>query len=271
MSSPSRATAVAGRFYPRDAKELRRNIAEYTSPGETPQTTAIGCIVPHAGYIYSGHVAGAIYSAMEIPRRVIVLGPNHTGMGHPLAVMTHTDWETPLGKVAADADLGDALLQRFPLLREDSAAHRSEHAIEVQLPFLQMRRPDLSFVPITIGTRDFDILRALGIAIADAIASQPEKVLVIASSDMNHYESDTVTRVKDHKAIARVLAVDARGLWEVVQNEHISMCGFAPSVTMLTAANRLGAKEATLVKYATSGEVSGDYDHVVGYAGIVIS
>src|SRR5882672_1309897 len=164
MNSPSRAAAVAGRFYPRDAKELRQNIAEYTSPGETPKTAAIGCIVPHAGYIYSGHVAGAIYSAMEISRRVIVLGPNHTGMGHPLAIMAHTAWETPLGKVAADAELGGALLQRFPLLREDSAAHRSEHAIEVQLPFLQMRRPDFSLVPITIGTRDFDILRALGIA-----------------------------------------------------------------------------------------------------------
>ncbi|HWZ83248.1 MAG TPA: AmmeMemoRadiSam system protein B [Terriglobales bacterium] len=271
MKSPSRAPAVAGRFYPRSAEELRRNIAEYTSPGETPKTSAIGCIAPHAGYIYSGHVAGAIYSRMEIPRRVIVLGPNHTGMGHPLAIMTNTAWETPLGKVAADAELGGALLQRFPLLREDSAAHRSEHAIEVQLPFLQMRRPDLSLVPITIGTREFDILRALGIAIADAVAAQPEKVLVIASSDMNHYESDAVTRLKDHKAIAQVLAMDARGLWEVVQNEDISMCGFGPSVAMLTAAKRLGAKEATLVKYATSGEVSGDYDRVVGYAGIVVS
>jgi hypothetical protein len=221
--------------------------------------------------MYSGYVAGSVYSQIEIPRRVIVLCPNHTGKGHPLAIMTQAAWQTPLGEVAADTELATSLLERFPLLCEDSAAHRSEHAIEVQLPFLQMRSADLRFVPIAIGTRDFDILSALGIAIADAISAQSEKVLVIASSDMNHYESDTVTRVKDHKAIERVLDLDARGLWDVVMNEKITMCGFGPSVAMITAAKRLGAKEATLVKYATSGDVSGDYDKVVGYAGIVIS
>lgn len=263
--------AVAGRFYPRNTGELRREVAEYTSGDVSDRVTAIGCIAPHAGYIYSGHIAGAVFSRMEIPRRVIVLCPNHTGMGHPLAIMTRTAWQTPLGDVPADAELGAAILQRFPLLKEDSAAHRSEHAIEVHLPFLQMRRSDLNFVPIAVGTSDLDILQGLGEAIADVISAQPDKVLVIASSDMNHYESDAVTRVKDHKAIERVLALDARGLWEVVRNEDISMCGFGPSVAMLTTANQLGAKTATLVKYATSGEVSGDYEKVVGYAGIVVA
>ena len=269
--SAVRMPAVAGKFYPRHADELRKHISNYTSAEVSKRIAAIGCIAPHAGYVYSGHVAGAVYSRMDIPRRVIVLCPNHTGAGHPLAIMAHTAWQTPLGEVAADAELGAALLQRFPILHENSAAHRSEHAIEVQLPFLQMRHPDLSFIPITVGTSDFEILQGLGNALADVISAQPDKVLVIASSDMNHYESDAVTRIKDHKAIARVLALDAGGLWKVVVNEDISMCGFGPSVAMLTAASQLGAKEATLVKYATSGEISGDYERVVGYAGIVVA
>lgn len=271
MPSTVRTAAVAGRFYPRRADELRRDILEYTSPDIGDHIDAIGCIAPHAGYVYSGHVAGAVYSRMEVPRRVIVLCPNHTGMGHPLAIMTSTTWQTPLGDVAADLELGSALLQRFPSLQEDSAAHRSEHAIEVQLPFLQMRCPDLTFIPIAIGTRDFDTLQGLGTAIADVISAQTDRVLVIASSDMNHYESDAITRIKDDKAIECVLALDARALWEVVMNEDISMCGFGPSVAMLTAAQRLGATSATLIKYATSGEISGDYEKVVGYAGIVVS
>jgi AmmeMemoRadiSam system protein B len=270
MSFAVRTPAVAGKFYPRRADELRREVQEYISTAETVCMTAIGCIAPHAGYMYSGHVAGAVYSRLEIPSRAVILCPNHTGMGHPLAVMTRASWQTPLGEVAADAELGVALLQRFPSLHEDSAAHRSEHAIEVQLPFLQARRAALSFVPIAVGTSDFEVLRGLGEAIADVISAQAEKVLIIASSDMNHYESDAVTRVKDHKAIERVLALDARGLWEVVMNEEVSMCGFGPAVAMLTAAKRLGATSATLVKYATSGDVSGDREMVVGYAGIIV-
>jgi AmmeMemoRadiSam system protein B len=271
MPSTVRMPAVAGRFYPRHGDELRRDISGYTSSEVGSRIDAIGCISPHAGYMYSGHVAGAVYSQLAIPRRVIVLCPNHTGMGHPLAIMTRTAWQTPLGEVAADEDLGAALIQRFPFLQEDMAAHKSEHAIEVQLPFLQMRRVDFRFVPITIGTRDFDILHGLGEALADVISAAGDEVLIVASSDMNHYESDAITRVKDHKAIEQVLALDARGLWEVVQNENISMCGFGPSVAMLTAAKKLGAKEATLVKYATSGDVSGDFQQVVGYAGITVS
>ena len=279
MTSAVRTPAVAGRFYPGRAEELLRDIRGYTSRDNTAAEiagiAAIGCVVPHAGYIYSGGVAGAVYSRLKIPKRTVILCPNHTGKGRPLAVMANTAWKTPLGEVAADADLGGRLLRRFPRLEEDSAAHRGEHAIEVQLPFLQAQQPELSVVPIVIGTSDFDILRDLGEALADAIAAAEEdpdeKVLIVASSDMNHYESDAITRVKDHKAIERVLAMDARGLWEVVINEDISMCGFGPTVAMLTAAKLLGATSATLVKYATSGEVSGDYEAVVGYAGIIVS
>jgi AmmeMemoRadiSam system protein B len=270
---------------------LLRDVREYTSLGKTSLDTraktgriaAIGCVAPHAGYIYSGGVAGAVYSRLEIPEHCVILCPNHTGKGHPLAVMANTTWQTPLGEIAADVGLGSRLLRRFPALQEDSAAHRGEHAIEVQLPFLQARQPELNIVPIVVGTSDFDVLRGLGEALADVISAHQEKdredeqegdgkekVLIIASSDMNHYESDAVTRVKDRKAIERVLAMDARGLWEVVLNEDISMCGFGPTIVMLTAAKLLGATSATLIKYATSGEVSGDYDSVVGYAGIIV-
>jgi AmmeMemoRadiSam system protein B len=279
MTSAVRTPAVAGRFYPGRAEELLREVREFTSTGKTAIGTgriaAIGCVAPHAGYIYSGGVAGAVYSRLEIPERCVILCPNHTGKGRPLAIMANTTWQTPLGEVAADADMGTRLLHRFPALQEDSAAHRAEHAIEVQLPFLQALRPELKMVPIAIGTSDFDLLRGLGEALADVIADRhekdhDEKVLIIASSDMNHYESDEITRVKDHKAIKRVLAMDARGLWEVVMNEDISMCGFGPTIVMLTAAKILGATSATLVKYATSGDVSGDYESVVGYAGIIV-
>jgi AmmeMemoRadiSam system protein B len=215
-----------------------------------------------------------VYSRLKIPRRCVILCPNHTGMGRPLAIMANTTWQTPLGDVAPDPIISARLLRSFPLLEEDSAAHRSEHAIEVQLPFLQAQQPELKIVPIAIGTRDFDVLRGLGEALAEVIASEEaareEKVLIVASSDMNHYESDAITRVKDHKAIDRVLAMDARGLWDVVMNEHITMCGFGPATVMLTAAKLLGATKASLIKYATSGGVSGDYESVVGYAGIVV-
>ena len=217
-----------------------------------------------------------MYARLEIPEHCVILCPNHTGRGRPLAIMADTTWQTPLGEVAADAEIAGRLLRLFPALQEDSAAHRGEHAIEVQLPFLQAQQPELNIIPIAIGTSDFDVLRGLGEALADVIArlqdeNQDEKVLIVASSDMNHYESDAITRVKDRKAIARVLAMDARGLWEVVMNEDISMCGFGPTVVMLTAAKLLGASAATLVRYATSGEVSGDYESVVGYAGIVVA
>ena len=278
-TSALRTPAVAGRFYPGRAEELLREVRAFTSLGkipiETGRSAAIGCVAPHAGYIYSGGVAGAVYSRLKIPERCVILCPNHTGKGRPLAIMANTAWQTPLGEVAADADMGARLLRRFPALQEDSAAHRAEHAIEVQLPFLQTKQPELNIVPIAIGTSNFDVLRGLGEALADVIADRyeedrEEKVLIIASSDMNHYESDTITRVKDHKAIERVLALDARGLWEVVMNEDISMCGFGPTIVMLTAAKLLGATSATLVKYATSGDVSGDYESVVGYAGIIV-
>jgi len=266
-----RAPAVAGRFYPRNPDDLRAEAKAYLSLAEaSPLIRAIGCIAPHAGYMYSGHVAGAVFAQIEIPRRCIVIGPNHTGIGRPLAIMSEGAWQTPLGQAPIDAEMAEALKGLLPALQEDSAAHRGEHAIEVELPFLQLRQPELSFVPIVVGMRQFEVLDALGRAVAAVIREQKDPVLIVASSDMNHYESDDVTRIKDQQAIERILTLDPRGLYEVVTQQEISMCGFGPAVAMLTAARELGAKSAELLKYATSGDISGDRETVVGYAGVAV-
>jgi MEMO1 family protein len=267
-----RHSAVAGRFYPRDEKSLRQEVCTYLSqnPQQEP-TRALGCIVPHAGYMYSGHVAGAVFAALEIPPVCLVMCPNHTGVGRALAVISEGAWETPLGNVPIDSAFAEALKRSCPLLQEDSTAHRGEHAVEVELPFLQLRQPQLKFVPIAVGTGKFEALEQLGNAIADVIAAYDSPILIVASSDMNHYESDAITRVKDHIAIKPILRLDARALWDAVTQQHISMCGFGPAVAMLTAAKSLGAKSAELIKYATSGDISGDHDMVVGYAGVVVS
>ncbi len=271
MESPIRHPAVAGRFYLADPNELRGQALAYlTSPGTTAPQRAIGCIAPHARNMYSGHVAGAVFAHIEVPPLCVVMCPNHTGMGRALSIMSDGAWETPLGTVPIDAAFASALTRRFPALEEDSAAHRAEHAAEVELPFLQLRQPKLRFVPIALGTGQFEVLEQLGVALAEVIAQHDEPVLIVASSDMNHYESDVVTRGKDYRAIERILCLDARGLFDVVTQQSVSMCGFGPAVVMLTAARQLGAKSAELVRYATSGDVSGDRDRVVGYAGIAV-
>jgi AmmeMemoRadiSam system protein B len=220
--------------------------------------------------MYSGHVAGAVFAALEIPQLCLVMCPNHTGVGRALAIVSEGAWETPLGGVSIDGAFANALKQRCPLLQEDSSAHRNEHAVEVELPFLQTLQPQLKFVPVALGTGKFEALEQLGEAIACEIAAHNRPVLIVASSDMNHYESDAITRVKDHSAIEPILGLDAGALYDVVTQQHISMCGFGPAVAMLTAVKKLGASSAKLIKYATSGDVSGDRDLVVGYAGIAV-
>jgi MEMO1 family protein len=270
-ATPVRHPAVAGRFYPRDPEALRGEVRTHLSKNPSQGViNALGCIAPHAGYMYSGHVAGAVFAALEVPPLCIVICPNHTGVGRPLAIMSEGAWETPLGSVSIDGDFAGDLKQLCPLLQEDSAAHRSEHAAEVELPFLQIRQPALRFVPIALGTGQFEPLEQLGISLAEAISAQGKPVLIVASSDMNHYESDAITRVKDQSAIEPILRLDARALYDVVTQEHISMCGFGPAVAMLTATKKLGATSAKLVKYATSGDISGEFDSVVGYAGIIV-
>ena len=264
-----RPPAVAGTFYPSDPRALARQVAEFCADGE-PKTEALGCVVPHAGYMYSGHVAGAVYAAIEIPARCILLGPRHYPRGESMAILTEGSFETPFGKAPIDSTLARDLARACPRLREDAVAHEREHSLEVQIPFLQQLVKDFRFVPVVLGTDRYPVLEELGHAVAQVVAAQNERVLVIASSDMNHYESDSVTRAKDQRAIARILSLDPRGLYDTVRNEQISMCGYAATVAMLVAVRELGAKEARLVRYATSGDINGDREQVVGYAGMII-
>jgi AmmeMemoRadiSam system protein B len=266
-----RPPAVAGRFYPDDPSELTSMISEYVDAG-CERKPAIGVVAPHAGYIYSGHVAGAVYSRLKIPSRTIILCPNHTGMGAPLAIMKSGSWKTPLGELQIDQDLCDALMNADPQLEDDTRAHRMEHAIEVHLPFLQvLQKQETLFVPIAVGVSGWESLETLGKAIGSTVAMFDRSTLILASSDMNHYETDAITRVKDAKAIDPLLRLDPRGLHDTVRRERVSMCGAGPATAMLIAALMLGATSAELVKYATSAEVSGDYERVVGYAGVVVS
>jgi AmmeMemoRadiSam system protein B len=266
-----RPPAVAGRFYPDDPDELTSMIGEYVD-AERERKPAIGVVAPHAGYIYSGHVAGAVYAQLKIPSRVIILCPNHTGVGAPLAIMKSGSWKTPLGELQIDQELSGALMNADPQLEDDTRAHRMEHAIEVHLPFLQvLQTQETRFVPIAIGVSGWAPLETLGKAIGNTVAMFDRSTLILASSDMNHYESDAITRVKDAMAIDPLLRLDPRELHDTVRRERVSMCGAGPATAMLVAALMLGATRANLVKYATSAEVSGDYDRVVGYAGVMVT
>jgi AmmeMemoRadiSam system protein B len=265
-----RHPAVAGRFYPAEAETLEQSIELCLGePQETP-APAIGCMVPHAGYPYSGPVAGAVYCRLNPPSRFILIGPRHFPAGQPMAILSKGAWLTPFGPVPIDVELAEELKRSCSLLREDVVAHEREHALEVQLPFLQHIAGEFTFVPIALGTTVLAALEELGEAIARVVKDARGPVLIVASSDMNHYESDTLTRAKDERAIEKILDLDPRGLFNAVREHDISMCGFAAAITMLVAARRLGATAADLVAYATSGDVTGDREAVVGYAGVIV-
>jgi AmmeMemoRadiSam system protein B len=226
-------------------------------------------VSPHAGFSYSGYVAGAVFSSVVLPEHFLILGPSHRGQRSVFGIMTEGSWETPLGEVPIDAALAEALLRSSPLIKEEEAAHGEEHSLEVQLPFLQYLRSGFSFVPLSVSpAADFGALEELGNALAAAIRRAKKDVLVVASTDMSHYVSQETARKKDFLAIERIQALDARGLYDVVQAQAISMCGFQPTTAAILAAKELGARRADLVRYMTSGETSGDYLQVVGYAGL---
>jgi len=268
-----RHPAVAGHFYPATAEALKRQVEGFIIPAE--KTRAVGILSPHAGLIYSGAVAGAVYSSVDLPDTVVLIGPNHTGLGAPVSIMREGRWETPLGAVEIDEALAGAIAAKSPRIQEDSLAHLREHSLEVQLPFLQYFKKTFKMVPIQmLDTRletCLEVGRAVGEAIADyGTEGHSERPLIIASSDMSHYERAATAKEKDYKAIHRILALDPEGLYSTVKNHGITMCGVGPAVAMLTACKFLGASAAKLVKYANSGDVSGDYEQVVGYAGLLV-
>jgi MEMO1 family protein len=271
MASPEmiREPAVAGQFYSADARNLKRTLQSLLRPPAHP-IAAKAVLSPHAGYVYSGSVAGAVFSSVQVPDRFIILGPNHTGIGLPLSLYPSGEWRTPLGLAPIDSELNDRLLQECRALREDWTAHAHEHSLEVQIPFLQTLMPGFRFSAICVGTTSYPVLEELGHALARVLASVPEPVLIIASSDMNHYESAAVSARKDRWAIEQLVALDPAGLFQVVGEKSISMCGFAPAVATLTACRDLGCSKGILVQYANSGDVSGDNERVVGYAGMAL-
>jgi len=265
-----RQPAVAGQFYPGRRDDLERLLGELI-PRDLPRQKIIGVMAPHAGYVYSGGIAGATFARAEIPDRVVILGPNHHGIGAPQALFTSGAWSTPLGEVSIDADLATRLLQECPRLETDERAHRAEHSLEVMVPFLQELNPKVRIVPICLGRSSLQDLLELGESLGRAVKGIDEPVLLVASTDMTHYESGQAARTKDQLALEQVLALDPAGLYQTVRQYGISMCGVYPVVAMLAAAKVLGAREATLVHYGNSGDVTGDQQQVVGYAGVLVS
>lgn len=261
-----RTAAVAGQFYSGDKERLRRDV-ESLMVAATPQSS-IAVMSPHAGYVYSGGVAAKTFSQVIIPDKVVILGPNHHGRGHAAAVYSDGAWETPLGRVEVASELAERLLAECPMAAPDSIAHTYEHSLEVQVPFIQYLSPDSRIVPLCISHMPLNTLLALGDGLARAISSCKDKPLIVASSDMTHYESGEVARKKDFLALDKVLALDPEGLYEVVSEHRISMCGVLPAVVMLQASLALGATKAELVAYSNSGDVTGDQSEVVGYAGV---
>jgi AmmeMemoRadiSam system protein B len=262
-----REPAVAGRFYVDEPRALARELDGLLTAKEA-RVVAKGIVAPHAGYVYSGAIAGSVYARVAVPPKVVVLGPNHTGLGRPVALWPPGGaWRTPLGSVPVSRTL-TAALAAAPGVETDRAAHAHEHSLEVQLPFLQRARPDVEIAALCLGPLELAECDALGRALAEA--ARAAGALLVASSDMSHYISEDAARAKDKLAIDRILALDPEGLLRTVRRERISMCGVVPTTVMLFAARELGATRAELVRYGSSGDVSGDRDHVVGYAALLV-
>ena len=265
-----REPAVAHQFYPGDPATLRKTL-ERLIPETVSKQKAIAVVSPHAGYIYSGSVAGETFAAVEIPRDIVVMGPNHHGYGTPVSLMDQGAWSMPLGEVKINTELAGQILAQTDLIEADTLAHRFEHSLEVQVPFLQYLRPDMTITPMVISHLSFKSCQVVGEALAAAIEHYNRPVLIVASSDMTHYESRESATEKDSLAMQQVMKLDPEGLYSTVLGKKISMCGIMPTTIALIAALRLGATQARLIRYTDSGEASGDTNQVVGYAGFVIS
>ena len=270
-----RLPAVAGQFYSASQEHLRRDVLGYADAAAVRQPATV-LISPHAGLLYSGHVAGAVYSHALLPETVILIGPNHTGLGPRISIYSEGTWVIPGSEVSVDEALAEQILSQSTHAAADESAHRLEHCLEVQLPFLVCARPDIHIVPIVLGTADLSLCKELGRCLAQIIraicveegpAAAP---LLVATTDMSHYEPDDITRTKDAMAIEAIERVDPDSLHATVQANRISMCGLGPTIAALEAARELQVGPATLVRYATSGEVNHNLDRVVGYAGFLL-
>lgn len=265
-----RKARFAGSWYPGDPVSLRAALERFVRP-ELPEIGALGIVSPHAGYVYSGAVAGKTYARVLVPNLAVVACVNHRGIGARAALMASGSWETPFGTVPVEESFCRLLLQNCPLLADDATAHQREHSLELQVPFLQYRSPHVRLAPICLQDLSYAECEALGRAIAETIRAFGERALLVASTDMSHFEPQEIARELDRQAIEKILALDPKRLYDVVRRKRISMCGVIPTTAILSACLELGASQTELVCYATSGDVSGDVSSVVGYAGIVIA
>jgi len=264
-----RKPAVAGQFYSDNPELLKKELSRYLEGG-AQVLPAIGILVPHAGYVYSGSIAAEAYKSVEVPQTVVLLGPDHHGQGGQATAFAAGAWQTPLGEVLIAEDLASQLLADCDLLEANESAHRFEHSIEVQIPFLQMLCTNLRILPISLGHGTLEDWLQLGRQLGQSLKRWGERVLLVASSDMNHFESAAHTEVVDREAIERMENYDPAGLYTLVRQNNISMCGVIPAVVMLEAAAALGATSCRLLRYDHSGRVNGDLQSVVGYAALIV-
>ncbi len=266
-----RKASAAGQFYPSAKDDIINQIEGFVDK-RALLFSCLACMLPHAGYVYSGRVAVETVSRIRPRRKIILLGPNHTGYGPEFSLMSEGVWKTPLGDIKIVADLAKDILSGSKYLKSDYLAHVYEHSLEVELPILQYFNPDFEIVPVTILSQDKAALKEVGREIAAVIknSDKPDEIMLIASSDMTHYETQKEAEFKDKEAIQAILGLDEDKLYDLVKKLNITMCGFAPAIITLSAVKLLGAKSAELVRYETSGQTSGDYTSVVGYAGIII-
>lgn len=265
-----RKPAVAHQFYEGEADRLERQLDRLIPEG-LEKSAALGVVSPHAGYIYSGKVAGAVFARVEASASYVILGPNHRGRGSSAGITSQGEWLMPWGSVPLDQDLAAGIMARCDLVTEDPLSHLHEHSLEVQIPFIHRVAPQAAIVPLALSVRDYSRCEDLGEAIAEAIVESGRRVTIVASTDMTHYEPHEVATRKDKPAIDAIVALDPRGLYDYVVSNRVTMCGLIPTVVMLLAAVKLGATAAELIQYSTSGETSGDYQQVVGYAGLIVS
>jgi len=262
-----RAPAVSGQFYPRSKNDLNREISRCFESVPTGERPVLGAVVPHAGYIYSGNTAAYVYSVLPKADTFVLLGPNHTGYGSPISV-SNEKWSTPMGDVSPDLEFIKALPKR--IIDTDESAHKYEHSIEVQLPFLQHRFSNFNIVPVCLGMQDEETAMEVGMELAEAARKVNKKIVIIASSDFSHYKRDKVAREDDAYFISSILDMDIPGFYRKLYERNASVCGYGPIAAMLAASKALGAKKASLLKYSTSGDITGDLAAVVGYAGIIV-
>lgn len=267
-----RKPTVAGQFYPGSKQEWEKKVREYLQPQTgVDKRQAKLVMLPHAGHVFSGHVAGATLAQVSLPLSILLLGPNHTGQGEGIAVWPDGQWQIPGAHLEVDSELAGAIIDADPVATSDYQAHRAEHSLEVLLPFLWAQNPESKIVPVCISLPDRDKLEHLAQNIAQVLKNWKGEVGLVVSSDMSHFLPEEEAKTQDDMALQSILSLDPDQLLDVVARHRISMCGILPMYVGLKIALALGAQKAELVRYATSGDVIGDRSHVVGYAGVIVS